>query len=80
MPIYTLVQPPYVKTFFAIFNAGSNVLKFILDLLKNALEQENHVSKKYLFSAEETVSALDKLALNEKNKVSKYFVTRHYIR
>ena len=46
------------------------MLSFILGLLKNALETENHVAKSYLYSAEETVSALDKLALNDKNKVS----------
>jgi len=50
-------------------SAGSGVIVFIMKLLTSALEQPNHIGKPYLFSAEETVAGLSKLAVNDSNKV-----------
>ncbi|XP_078483665.1 uncharacterized protein LOC100182841 [Ciona intestinalis] len=49
---------------------GTGVLDFIIKLLLSALASSNHVAKTYAFSATETVMGLDKLAMNDNNKVS----------
>jgi len=49
---------------------GEGVVSFILKLLRSSLDSENHVAKTYAFSASETVAAIDKLCLNDTNKVS----------
>ncbi|XP_039255053.2 uncharacterized protein LOC120331936 isoform X1 [Styela clava] len=47
---------------------GSGVIGFIVNVLSSAVASPNHVAKKYLFSAQETVIALNKLAQNDENK------------
>jgi len=46
------------------------VVAFILKLLRSSLDSDNHVARSYAFSASETVSAIDRLCLNDTNKVS----------
>ncbi|XP_066300443.1 uncharacterized protein [Branchiostoma lanceolatum] len=50
-------------------NASADSIKYMLNLLKTALEQPDHMAKNYNFSASELVSGLNELASNDGNKV-----------
>lgn len=52
-----------------IINAKDDNIQFIIDILKEALDSENHFSKTYAFWALEIVCGLNHLAVNESNKV-----------
>lgn len=52
-----------------IINAVDDNIQFIIDILKEALQSENHFSKTYCFWAQEIVCGLNHLAVNESNKI-----------
>ena len=51
-----------------IINASEKNIGFIAKILSSAMEATNHRSKRYGFTAIETVQALNNLAANDKNK------------
>ena len=53
-----------------IINATDENIAFIIEILKDALNSENHFSQKYAFWASEIACGLNHLARNDTNKVS----------
>jgi hypothetical protein len=52
-----------------IINATDENIQYIVEILRDALESENHFSQKYAFWASEIVCGLNHLAVNDSNKV-----------
>ena len=66
---YLILSYIFNETENDIINSTDENIQFIIEILREALENENHFSTKYAFWASEIVCGLNHLAVNDSNKV-----------